>query len=820
MNKMKKTNQSWTKPAIAICLFALTSFAYDGRDPNAPWRGPAEERIDQIRKAGLTVEVRDAAGNPVPGAAVQVEMTRHAFPFGSAVATQRMLGSSSDSVIYRERVKELFNEVVMEYDVQWGSWEGNRTRGWSGVQWLLQHGFPVRGHNLVWPSWRRMPADVETLANDPAALRARVDNHIAELASTFAGQLIEWDVLNEPYSERDLVNVLGQYEMVRWFQIARAHDPHALLYVNDYNILEVTSTHSAHQNFFFNTIQYLIDNDAPLGGIGMQGHFQTTLVPPATLLSTLDRFSTFGLPIKITEFDINNTDELLQADYTRDFMTTVFSHPQVNGILMWGFWEGRHWRPASALFRQNWSIKPNGVMWTNLVFGEWWTRTNGVASEAGEFSLRGFKGDYRITVSAEDLTKKVHTALGSNSVITVFLGAAPHISIASPTNQARITAGEAVAVTTTAEDPDGMISRIEFFANDTKVGETGAPPFDFLWNNPPAGRLALTARAVDRSGMAVTSSPVHLRAMSPPRFQSSKLAIQNGLLRLQVEKDPAHDAVLHRSMDLEEWTPVHTNQAVTGQFLFAEPASGAGRFYRVEARERAGNDSLLEGLVSWWPLDVVHGVSTPDRISGNHLFLHLMGAANLVPGRHGNALSFDGATQFLGRVHARENGLPIYGATNYTVALWVRGQGAGQLDRRVFSESSDNSFTPLLNIGTDRDGVSGVVDIFLRNDSSTPHNHTRSFGLAFDSTWRHIAWVDRNGAAQLYIDGVLDGRNFNYDRGVLTANILSIGAILRSAPIAWFKGTIDEVALWERALSASEIREVMENGLGALGIPE
>jgi hypothetical protein len=49
--------------------------------------------------------------------------------------------------------------------------------------------------------------------------------------------------------------------------------------------------------------------------------------PFARLLEVLDRFSAFGLPIQITEFDVTIRDEEVQAQYLRDFCTGVFSHP-------------------------------------------------------------------------------------------------------------------------------------------------------------------------------------------------------------------------------------------------------------------------------------------------------------------------------------------------------------------------------------------------------------------------------------------------------------------------------------------------------------
>ena len=106
----------------------------------------------------------------------------------------------------------------------------------------------------------------------------------------------------------------------------------------------------------------------------MQAHFRDELISPAELLVIYDRFAALGIPIRITELDIDTADEQLQADYFRDFLTASFSDPEINGILLWGFWEGQHWRPDAALFRNDWSIKPNGQVWKDLVL-KWW-RTN------------------------------------------------------------------------------------------------------------------------------------------------------------------------------------------------------------------------------------------------------------------------------------------------------------------------------------------------------------------------------------------------------------------------------------------------------------
>jgi hypothetical protein len=104
-------------------------------------------------------------------------------------------------------------------------------------------------------------------------------------------------------------------------------------------------------------------------------------------------------------------DEQVQADFTRDFMTTLFSHAAVNGILTWGFWQNAHWRPEAAMFRSDWTIKPNGQAWVDLVHNLWNTEIVGTTLPDGEYSTRGFRGDYDINVTFAGQSKSVTATL-------------------------------------------------------------------------------------------------------------------------------------------------------------------------------------------------------------------------------------------------------------------------------------------------------------------------------------------------------------------------------------------------------------------------
>jgi endo-1,4-beta-xylanase len=395
--------------------FPLLGLEYAGREESASWRTAAAQRIENLRKASLRVKVTDASGNPVSGATVKLEMQRHAFAFGSAVDARRLLGSSSDSQKYREAIDQLFNRVVLENDLKWGSWDTNyfpKSRSLEALQYFRDRSIGVRGHNLVWPTWEHLPSDVKALENDPVALKKRISDRIADIVTSTKGQLVDWDVINEPSSNKDLQKILGEDEMANWIKQTRSLDDKARLFINDYgNLGECCELETELKRI----VKRMQDLNAPIGGIGLQAHFGYLLTPPEELYERLNDLGSLGLPLEITEFDINIKDEQLQADYQRDFMTIIFSHPKVSGFLMWGFWAGQHWLPDGALFDANWNLKPVGQAFRDLVFKTWWTNVSGSSDANGAYNARGFMGDYKITASANGKTVSQNVKLEPNS---------------------------------------------------------------------------------------------------------------------------------------------------------------------------------------------------------------------------------------------------------------------------------------------------------------------------------------------------------------------------------------------------------------------
>ena len=385
-----------------------TKVTYGGRAADAPWRAEALQRIERIRKGDLAVRVTDAQGTPVANATVHAVLRRHAFGFGTCVDADLLLSKTPDALRYQQTILSLFNRAVFENEMKWqATWSGVPPDVDRALIWLRSHGIAVRGHNLVWPGWRWLPPELKAYEKDPKKLREITARHITNMVAHFRGQLDEWDVVNEPFANHDLIDLLGgRAIMVDWFRLAHQADPNCRLFLNEFGILD-GGMRSEHRENVYDNVKFLIHNGAPLGGIGIQSHFGTELPAPADIIRILDRFSGFGLPIESTEVSISLHDKQLQADYLRDYMIAVFSQPNVRDIILWGFWQKRHWRPESGIFADDWSARPAAQVWIDLTQKQWSTDVTAVSNERGETSVRGFYGEYEITVTSGGKTKTV-----------------------------------------------------------------------------------------------------------------------------------------------------------------------------------------------------------------------------------------------------------------------------------------------------------------------------------------------------------------------------------------------------------------------------
>ena len=369
-----------------------------------------DEAIRQHRMGTLVIQT-------APGAEVRVEQLRHEFWFGAALANQ-FFGARSDSesaAKYKRVFLENFNAAVTENALKWHSMEtrqgeANYTVVDAMLAWTREQGIPLRGHNVFWGIPNRVQPWLKTMDDD--TLRATLKARAQEIARRYRGQFAEYDLNNEMlhgnyYEERLGASITRQ--MADWM---RQEDPQAVLYLNDYDILT-----GRRLDDYLVHIRKFLGQGVPIGGIGVQGHLHGDTFDPVALQNALDRLAQFKLPIRVTEFNfpgqrskyygqrgarLSDEEEAAKAKALADYYRICFAHPAVDGILMWGFWEGANWIAVSSLYRRDWSSTPAALAYRDLVFKEWWTTWRGQADAQGHCEVRAFFGRHRVTLGGRE----------------------------------------------------------------------------------------------------------------------------------------------------------------------------------------------------------------------------------------------------------------------------------------------------------------------------------------------------------------------------------------------------------------------------------
>ena len=228
------------------------------------------------------------------------------------------------------------------------------------LAWTDQHEIPLRGHNIFWGIPNRVQTWLKEM--DDATLHATLKARALDIGRRYRGRFAEYDLNNEMMHANYYADRLGPAitkQMADWVKEA---DPNARLFVNDYDVLTGNRL-----NDYIKHIRDLLEQGTSLAGIGVQGHLHGESFDPEALNHALNELAKIGLPIRVTEFnmpgqrsafmrrrDVQLTPEQEQAKAKAltDYYRICFAHPAVEGILMWGFWEGANWIRQSSLYHQ------------------------------------------------------------------------------------------------------------------------------------------------------------------------------------------------------------------------------------------------------------------------------------------------------------------------------------------------------------------------------------------------------------------------------------------------------------------------------------
>ena len=125
----------------------------------------------------------------------------------------------------------------------------------------------------------------------------------------------------------------------------------------------------------------------------------------------------------------------------------------------------------------------------------------------------------------------------------------PFVSITAPAENATYNAGDNILITADASDLDGTLTKVEFYENGTKLGETTTSPYNFTWTKAPAGYHVLTAVATDNNADFSSSMPVEIFINGTGGSLSGSVALPPDNLDLSAEgtADWAHWGLMTNS---------------------------------------------------------------------------------------------------------------------------------------------------------------------------------------------------------------------------------------------------------------------------------
>lgn len=271
----------------------------------------------------------------------------------------KFFGTATDSAADYVDVLPYFNQITPENDGKWGSVEAERdVMVWTGLdtayQFAKDNGLPFKFHTSLWG--QQQPAWLEDLS--PEEQLEEIREWMSAVAERYP-DLTMVEAVNEPlHAPPSYVEALGGSGETGWdwlitaFELAREYFPNAQLILNDYQILILS-------NFtqdYLNVITVLQDRGL-IDAIGLQAHFLER-ADASAVAANLNTLAATGLPIYISEFDINLENDARHAIVLSELFQVFWEHPSVVGVTHWGHLEGSVWQESAHLINTDGSTRP------------------------------------------------------------------------------------------------------------------------------------------------------------------------------------------------------------------------------------------------------------------------------------------------------------------------------------------------------------------------------------------------------------------------------------------------------------------------------
>lgn len=151
----------------------------------------------------------------------------------------------------------------------------------------------------------------------------------------------------------------------------------------------------------------------------------------------------------------------------------------------------------------------------------------------------------------------------------------PVVSITSPANGATFNSPANITINAGASDPDGSVSKVEFFRGAIKIGEDTSAPYSFVWTNVAAGTYSLRAKATDNSGAVTLSSAVSVtigtqnNCNAPSGLYASNVTSSSASISWAAQPGATQYLVWWKSHNASGWNKFFSN-------------TNSGRFYDLQ----------------------------------------------------------------------------------------------------------------------------------------------------------------------------------------------------------------------------------------------
>lgn len=275
------------------------------------------------------------------------------------------IGTAFASDVYdpegQKRIKEFSNIIVAENVMKSANLRPNaKFWNWSDIDNALkfaeENNIEVKWHTLFWH--QQNPSFINNMQTKEEAL-AIMDNHIETIMKRYKGRINVYDVVNEMFEEDGSFRqniwyrLIGEEYLAHALTVARAQNPDAKLYFNEYNN-ECVGHPKAEAMYKF--VKKLKEEGVPIDGVGMQLHLATDLpFEPEKIRKNVQRYAELGIDISFSEIDVrlpkdkfNDPAEIERQKYIyTELLDIALTEPNVKSYIVWGMYDRTNWVPAT-----------------------------------------------------------------------------------------------------------------------------------------------------------------------------------------------------------------------------------------------------------------------------------------------------------------------------------------------------------------------------------------------------------------------------------------------------------------------------------------